>query len=160
MMISEPPPTPRILLVDDEIPQLLLRAQVMTLRGFPVLTAESPGDAISIVAEEAIENVGLVVLDYNMPGMNGCDLADLLKVMRPELKIILYSGATDVPRNEMTSIDTFVSKADGITALIAEVAELTQVGGGSPATITRNTEQHSRANTKAFSRQISRRLRT
>jgi hypothetical protein len=92
--------------------------------------------------------------------MNGCDLADLLKVMRPELKIILYSGATDVPRTEMTSIDTFVSKADGITALIAEVAELTQVGGGSPATITRNTEQHSRANTKAFSRQISRRLRT
>jgi len=101
MMISEPPSTPRILLVDDEIPQLLLRAQVMTLRGFPVLTAESPGDAISIVAEEAIEKVGLVVLDYNMPGMNGCDLADLLKVMRPELKIILYWGAmTDRARSD------------------------------------------------------------
>jgi len=39
MMISEPPSAPRILLVDDEIPQLLLRAQVMALRGFPVLTA-------------------------------------------------------------------------------------------------------------------------
>jgi DNA-binding NtrC family response regulator len=134
MMIPEPPSTPRILLVDDEIPQLLLRAQVMTLRGFPVLTAESPGDAMTIVAEEAIEKVGLVVLDYNMPGMNGCTLADLLKVVRPELKIILYSGATDIPRSEMTSIDTFVSKADGMSALIAEVAELTQVDGGSPAT--------------------------
>jgi CheY-like chemotaxis protein len=141
MMIPEPPPTPRILLVDDEIPQLLLRAQVMTLRGFPVLTAESPGDAISIMAEGAIEEVEIVVLDYNMPGMNGCDLADMLKVMRPELKIILYSGATDVPRNEMTSIDTFVSKADGITALIAEVAELTQFVVGSPTTLTRDAEQ-------------------
>ncbi len=148
MMISEPPSAPKILLVDDEIPQLLLRAQVMALRGFPVLTAESPEDAISIVAEAAIEKVGLVVLDYNMPDMNGCDLADLLKVMRPELKIILYSGATDIPRNEMTSIDTFVSKADGITALIAEVAELTQFVGKSPTTITRNTEQHSRAHTQ------------
>ena len=150
MMIPEPPPTPRILLVDDEIPQLLLRAQVMSLRGFPVLTAESPGDAIAILAEEAIEKIELVVVDYNMPGMNGCDLADLLKVIRPELKIILYSGATDVPRNEMTSIDTFVSKADGITALIAEVAELTQVGGGSPTTITGKTEQHSRAHPQQY----------
>jgi CheY-like chemotaxis protein len=142
-MISEPPSTPRILLVDDEIPQLLLRAQVMTLRGFPVLTAESPGDAISIVAEEAVEQVGLVVLDYNMPGMNGCNLADLLKVVRPELKIILYSGATDIPRSEMTSIDTFVSKADGMSALIAEVAELTHVVMGTPTTVASNTELHS-----------------
>jgi len=147
MMISEPPSTPRILLVDDEIPQLLLRAQVMTLRGFPVLTAESPGDAISIVAEEAIEKVELVVVDYNMPGMNGCDLADLLKVMRPELKIILYSGATDVPRNEMTSIDIFVSKADGMPTLIAEIAGLTQVGACSPTTLTPTTELHPRAHT-------------
>ena len=150
MMISEPPSTPRILLVDDEIPQLLLRAQVMSLRGFPVLTADNPSDAIFMMAEEALEKVELVVLDYNMPGINGCDLADLLKVMRPELKIILYSGATDVPRNEMTSIDTFVSKADGITALIAEVAELTQVGGGSPTTITGKTEQHSRAHPQQY----------
>jgi CheY-like chemotaxis protein len=126
--------------VDDEVPQLLLRAQVLTLRGFPVLTAESPGDAIAIVAQEPIEEVGLVVLDYDMPGMNGCDLADLLKVMRPELKIILYSGATDIPRNEMTSIDTFVSKADGIIALISEVAELTQFVGGSPTSLTRDAE--------------------
>ncbi|MCU1255894.1 MAG: response regulator receiver protein [Candidatus Angelobacter sp.] len=149
-MIPEPPPTPRILLVDDEIPQLLLRAQVMSLRGFPVLTADNPSDAIFMMAEEALEKVELVVLDYNMPGMNGCDLADLLKMMRPELKIILYSGATDVPRNEMTSIDTFVSKADGISALIAEVAELTQVGRGSPTTITGKTEQHSRSHPQQY----------
>jgi CheY-like chemotaxis protein len=140
MMISGSPSAPRILLVDDEVPQLLLRAQVLTLRGFPVLTAESPGDAILIVAEEPIEKVGLVVLDYDMPGMNGCDLADLLKVMCPGLKIILYSGATNIPRNEMTSIDTFVSKADGIIALISEVAELTQFVGGSPTSLTRNAE--------------------
>ena len=145
MMISKLPSAPRVLLVDDEIPQLLLRAQVMTLRGFPVLTAASPDDAISIVAEEAFEKVELVVVDYNMPGMNGCDLADLLKVIRPELKIILYSGTTDVPRNQMTSIDTFVSKTDGMAALIAKVTELAQVGG-SPTTITGKTEQHSIAN--------------
>jgi len=89
-----------------------------------------------------------VVLDYNMPGMNGCDLADLLKVMRPELKIILYSGATDIPRNEMTSIDTFVSKADGIITLISEAAELTQFVGGSPTKLTRDAELLFRVDTQ------------
>jgi len=103
-----------------------------------------------MMAEEAIDKIDLVILDFDMPGMNGCDLADLLKVIRPELKIILYSGASDIPRNEMASIDTFVSKADGITALIAEVAELTQVGGGSPTTITGKTEQHSRAHPQQY----------
>jgi CheY-like chemotaxis protein len=90
-------------------------------------------------SEEALKEVELVVLDYNMPGINGCDLADLLKLMRPELKIILYSGASDIPQSEMTSIDTFVSKADGIPTLIAEVAEFTHVVMGS-FTVVRNTD--------------------
>src|SRR5712671_7188968 len=144
MMIPKSHLAPRILLVDDEIEQLWLRAQVMKLFGFPVLTTDDPSEALSMVGEETVEKIDLVILDYNMPGMNGCDLADLLKVMCPALKIILYSGATDVPRNEMTSIDTFVSKADGITALIAEVAELTQFVGGSPTTLTRKAEQLNR----------------
>src|ERR1700730_4265604 len=101
MMIPQPPPAPRILLVDDEFEQLWLRAQVMRSLGLPVHTADNPSDAIILMAAEARGKVELVVLDYNMPGINGCDLADLLKVMRPELKIILYSAATDVPRNEM-----------------------------------------------------------
>jgi CheY-like chemotaxis protein len=146
-MIPEPPSTPIILLVDDELEQLWLRAQVMQSLGFPVHTADNPSDAIFMMADEALEKVELVVLDYNMPGINGCDLADTLKLMRPELKIILYSGASDIPRNEMTSIDTFVSKADGMSALIAEVAELTHVIMNSP-TVARRTGLRSRAHTQ------------
>jgi DNA-binding NtrC family response regulator len=142
-MIPEAPSTPRILLVDDEIQQLWLRAQVMTLSGFPVLTADSPNVALSMVAEEAIEKVELVVLDYQMPDMNGCDLADLLKEMAPDLKIILYSGATDIPCSEMSSIDVFVSKGDGISRLIAEVARLSEIGP--PTAFMSNLTLHSGA---------------
>ena len=139
MMIPEPSSIPRILLVDDELEQLWLRAQVIQSLGFPVHIADNPSDVMFMIAEEALEKVELVVLDYNMPGINGCDLADLLKLMRPELKIILYSGASDIPQSEMTSSDTFVSKADGIPTLIAEVAELTHVVMGAP-TVARNTD--------------------
>jgi CheY-like chemotaxis protein len=142
MMIPEPSSIPKILLVDDELEQLWLRAQVMQSLGFLVHVADNPSDAIFMMAEEALKKVELVVLDYNMPGINGCDLADQLKLMRPELKIILYSGAIDIPQSEMTSIDTFVSKADGIPTLIAEVSELTHVVMGSP-TMGRNTSARS-----------------
>ena len=142
-MNSERPSTPKILLVDDEIQQLWLRAEVMRLRGFPVLTADNPDGAISLFAEKASANIDLVVLDYNMPGMNGCDLADLLKVICPELRIILYSGASDIPRTEMTSIDVFVSKSDGMSTLIAEIARLTQTGPDPPVTTAPATKLHS-----------------
>jgi CheY-like chemotaxis protein len=65
----------------------------------------------------------IAVIDYHMPIMNGCLLADRLKSMRPEMKIFLHSGAVVVPESEMTSIDVFVPKSDGIARLIAWVSE-------------------------------------
>lgn len=144
MIRPKAPSNPKVLLVDDEIQQLWLRAQVMTLRGFPVLTAASPDAAISVVARDVIEQLELVVLDYHMPGMSGCVLADVLKMMAPELKIVLYSGVTDIPQSEMTSIDVFVSKGDGISALIVEVANLFQKKPKRTALAT-NLKVHSRA---------------
>jgi DNA-binding NtrC family response regulator len=148
-MNSERLSTPKILLVDDEIQQLWLRAEVMRLRGFSVLTADNPDGAISLVSEKASANIDLVVIDYNMPGMNGCDLADLLKVICPELRIILYSGESDIPRTEMTSIDVFVSKSDGMSTLIVEIARLTQTGPAPPVTTAPATKLHSLSRTQA-----------
>ena len=118
---------PRILLVDDEAQPLELRAQIMTLHGFSVLTADGPAKAI-MVAEKAIKKIQIAVLDYNMPGMNGCALAERLRSALPELRIILYTGAVDIPQAEMKGIDALVSKSDGIGYLIDQVAQFTGVG--------------------------------
>jgi len=112
----------RVLLVDDDLQHLELRAQVMKMRGFSVITAPGPIEAISIVAETT-DTIEVAVIDYHMPIMNGCLLADRLKSMCPEMKIILHSGAVAVPETEMTSVDVFIPKSDGITRLIASVSE-------------------------------------
>lgn len=54
--------SPKILLVDDEIQQLWLRAQVMKTCGFVI--TDSPREAISMMAEGSIEDIDLVILDY------------------------------------------------------------------------------------------------
>jgi len=121
-VISEPRAIATVLLVDDEADHLRLRAHVMTVRGFSVITADDPLKALSMM-EQSKEKVDVAVLDHHWPEMSGCVLAAHLRSMRPEMKIILNSGAIDIPKGEMTSVDVFIPKGDGMARLLAQVAE-------------------------------------
>ncbi len=62
----------------------------------------------------------LILLDLNMPVMNGGEAAGVLKAMLPRTKIILFSMHMDsVPRSLAAAIgvDLALSKSDGITKL-------------------------------------------
>jgi CheY-like chemotaxis protein len=116
-----------LLLVDDDVDQLELHALVLKMSGFTVLTASSPVEAISMMAQHPKQKVHVAVLDYHMPVMNGCMLAEYLKSRYPALKVILHSGAVDIPKSQMSSVDVFVSKLDGLAPLLAQVSEFAQV---------------------------------
>jgi DNA-binding NarL/FixJ family response regulator len=116
----------RVLLVDDDVQQLALRAKVMKVSGFSVITAHHPIAAISMLAE-AMEQIDIVILDYDMPVMDGCALASEIRSTRPELKIILYSGAVDIPKSKLTSVDAFIPKSGGVGPLIAHVVQLSRI---------------------------------
>ena len=117
----------RLLLVDDDIQQLEWRTLVLNMSGFAVIPACSPLEAMSIMAQQPAYQVDVAVLDYHMPVMNGCVLADYLKSRYPDLKIILHSGTVEIPENEMSSVDVFVPKSDGIGTLLAQVSEFAQI---------------------------------
>jgi len=120
--------SPRILMVDDEIEQLRLRAQVIGMCGFAAITTNSPMEAIDIMTAKQRGAIDLAILDYNMPVMNGCVLAQKLRAIYPELKTIVHSGATDIPHSEMTSVDALIHKGDGIAPLLDQIVEFAQVG--------------------------------
>jgi CheY-like chemotaxis protein len=119
---------PRILMVDDEIEQLKLRAQVIGMCGFAAITASGPMEAIEIMTTGQRGTIDLAILDYNMPVMNGCALAQKLRSICPELKTILHSGESDIPQSEMTSVDVLVHKGDGVAPLLNQIVEFAQVG--------------------------------
>jgi CheY-like chemotaxis protein len=114
-----------VLLVDDDTRYLQMRALTVKMSGFSVVTASGPAEAIAIVNEPMYSRIDVAVIDYHMPVMNGCVLAEYLKARYPELKIVLYSAAIDVP-DQMQSIDAFVSKSEGIGPLLAKITELRQ----------------------------------
>lgn len=118
-----------MLLVDDDIQLTNLCAAVLKISGALVLTAASPAEALSIMAQPAVNDVGVdvAVVDYRLPGMNGCVLADCLRARQPELKIILYSGEFDIPEADIGRVDAFVPKSSGVEPLLAQLCQLTDV---------------------------------
>lgn len=109
-----------ILCVDDEENPLILRKLVLQKHGFQVVTATSAS-----MAMETIGNchVDLVVSDQLMPGCTGTELAQQIKLARPELPVVLLSGVNEIPP-DVHYADLFVSKVEGPRALCDHITEV------------------------------------
>jgi CheY-like chemotaxis protein len=83
----------RILLVDDE-PMVLTSMRLMLEKlGYRVSSCPHPDEALSVF-QAAPEAFDAVITDYQMPGKTGLELASDLRVLRPELPIVISSGFT------------------------------------------------------------------
>ena len=80
-----------ILLVDDEEIILSVADEMIQALGYNVLTA-ADGQAAIATYEAEKDKIGLVVLDLIMPKMGGGDVFDRLKVIDPDVKVLLSSG--------------------------------------------------------------------
>jgi CheY-like chemotaxis protein len=107
--------------VDDNQFGVYVNAIILRNEGYEVLTSSDAGEAAAIVEAEEID---LAVLDYQMPGMNGAELAALCKAANPEMKLVLFSGYLGIPKRELALFDLFVPKSEGIEALLEGIEAL------------------------------------
>ena len=82
-----------VLLVEDEPSVLNMGTRMLQTLGYAVLPAASPDEALRL-AEEHGGTIQLLLTDVMMPGMNGRELADILKTRLPHIKQIFMSGYT------------------------------------------------------------------
>jgi PAS domain S-box-containing protein len=80
-----------ILLVEDSEDVLDLGVLLLEGLGYRVLAARAAEEAIRLAAEHA-DTIDLLITDVIMPGINGKDLAERLKNMRPGLRCLFMSG--------------------------------------------------------------------
>jgi len=83
----------RILLVDDDLAVMRFAARVLSSRGYAVLEASSPNQAIDI-AKQHEGTIDLLLTDIVMPGGTGRALAMTLRESSPGLKVLFMSGYT------------------------------------------------------------------
>jgi len=81
-----------VLVVEDEEPVRRVAVRTLTNAGYTVFEAASPAEAQVIFAREQID---LLLTDVVMAGMRGPELARILQVQRPELRVVLMSGYHD-----------------------------------------------------------------
>lgn len=85
----------KVLLVDDEKDFVEALAQRMEARGMDVTTSVTASDAITKAQEESYD---AIILDLQMPQMDGIETLKKLKEMKPELQIILLTGHATVEK--------------------------------------------------------------
>ena len=83
-----------VLLVEDEPALRKLTRKMLVELGLTVLEAENAAHAIDI-AKQTETPIDLLLTDVVMPGMNGCALAELFSLQRPEMRVLYMSGYPD-----------------------------------------------------------------
>ena len=86
--------TETILLVEDDAGVRQLLARVLRDRGYTVFEARHSEEALQVFADRGAD-LDLMLTDVMMPGISGLELAERVRGIRPELKIVCMSGYTE-----------------------------------------------------------------
>jgi CheY-like chemotaxis protein len=115
-----------ILIADDEIMLRDLLAELLETNGFTVIRVISGKEALQVLTEEL--KVDLIILDYNMPEMNGLDCITEIRKFNTKVPIILSSGSLHLTGNELDiqklGINSFVNKPYEFDTMLATIQEL------------------------------------
>jgi len=85
----------KVLLVDDEVDFLEIMEERLTARGIDVVTSDSAEDALKRIETDIFD---AVILDLQMPGMNGIEALKQIKARHPEIQVILLTGHATVEK--------------------------------------------------------------
>lgn len=114
-----------LLCVDDNQSCLNIHKIILEGLGYVVLTASSGREGLEVFASNAID---AVILDYQMPDMNGEMVAAEMKKMNPPVPILMLSGCVSLPERALRLVDEFIPKGNPAEFLLLAVQQLLSRG--------------------------------
>ncbi|HEX8402521.1 MAG TPA: response regulator [Allosphingosinicella sp.] len=85
-------PSATVLVVDDEADVRGVLAETLEELGHKVVAAEGGAEALRLLGNDEFD---LLMLDFAMPGMNGAQVAEAARRLRPGQKIVFVTGYAD-----------------------------------------------------------------
>ena len=114
-----------ILVIDDD-PMLLQTVKTLLVkRGLNVLTTSSIPRGLGVL-RNAVGDIRIVVLDYNVPKLNGDETFNFVRQLRPKAKVIGLTpmNLDSVPREHLEGVDKLLTKPVVAAELNCAVDEL------------------------------------
>ena len=99
--------------------------------GFSVTTTPDPRQALRI---HATQHFDAVVVDFQMPHLNGAEVAKSMKMTRPEVPVVILSGLVYLPDNAPQYHDRFFCKTESGIKLAQEIQHLIATHDGGSGT--------------------------
>ena len=115
------PPKATILCIDDHWNGLIGRKMLLEENGYKVLEAAGGLEGLELFHSHPVD---AVVLDYQMPGMNGDVVAAMMKRFRSQVPIMRLSAQAPLPKHKLRSVDCFVSKSEPSKTLLDTLQNL------------------------------------
>ncbi|MEM7112627.1 MAG: response regulator [Chloroflexota bacterium] len=91
-----------VLIVDDQILMRRLAGEVLKSQGFQVLLADSGQECLNLHKQHG-KQIGCVLLDINMPDMDGYETFDALRATDPDIGVI-FCTSYDVARERISNV--------------------------------------------------------
>ena len=115
-----------ILLIDDEPMVTDICEMMLKKLGHEVLKAYNGSEGIELY--EANRNrIDLIISDFNMPGMDGQQVVDRLRIMNHGVKVLLSSGGMSVTEEQealVRGFNGFLRKPYNMELLSDKIAEI------------------------------------
>ena len=110
-----------ILCIDDHWNGLIGRKMLLEKSGYVVLEASGGDEGLKLFRSKAVD---AVVLDYQMPGMNGDVVAAKMKSINSHIPIMLLSAYGPLPKSKLSSVDSFLSKSQPPNILLSTLQNM------------------------------------
>lgn len=114
-----------ILVVEDEEAMLEVTARILSRSGHTVLKASGGAEAIAI-AENHEGEIDLLLTDVVMPRMLGKEVSELVRAIRPGIKVVFMSGYAQPVLGTQGRLDpgvTLLGKPFSREGLLAKIGE-------------------------------------
>jgi CheY-like chemotaxis protein len=110
-----------VLCIDDEPNLLILRRRLLQKAGYFVLTTNGGPKGLKVFSTGMVD---VVILDYAMPMMNGGFVAAQMRQIKGDVPLILVSGGSTIPAEDLALFNRSITKADPPNVLLSAIEEI------------------------------------
>ena len=111
----------RLLIVDDEVPILKLVTRILATDNYEMSSAQSGEAAVELISAPDFPGVDLLVTDLIMPGINGRELAVIVRQRFPNVRVLYVTGFADTLFQDLQELgagESFIEKPFGTDGIL------------------------------------------